>query len=164
MDQLLEVRQSHEGRRIDDIVLCEAHSDGHDHRDQRKHQKQNYRWCYKQPSHPILLANYLLRFFSLFSLSHASSPFRFVYVIYYLYHLFFILDFFEVFRFFLLFSSSYLVNMPIYYQHFCDMSSIFYINICIISVISFCLFLFLATLKFRSCYISFIVQTDCFIP
>ena len=74
-----------------------------------------------------------------------------------IYYLFFILDFFEVFRFFLSFSPSYLVNMPIYYQHFCDMSSIFYINICIISVISFCLFLFLATLKFRSCYISFIV-------
>ena len=105
MDQLLEVRQSHEGRRIDDIVLCEAHSDGHDHRDQRKHQKQNYRRRHKQPSHPILLAHYLLRFFSLFSLSHASSPFQFIYVAYiiyiiYLYHLFFILGFSEVLRFF----------------------------------------------------------------
>ena len=144
MDQLPEVRHFHEGWRIDDIVLCEAHSDGHAHRDQREHQKQYYRWCHKQPSHPILLANYLFRFFSLFSLSHASSPFRFVYVIYiyYLYHLFFILDFFEVFRFFLSFSSSYLVNMPIYYQLFHDMSSIFYINICIISVLSFSSLLF----------------------
>ena len=105
MDQLLEVRQSHEGRRIDDIVLCEAHSDGHDHRDQRKHQKQNYRRRHKQPSHPILLANYLLRFFSLFSLSHASSPFRFVYVIYIIYIIYFL---FLIFLKFLGFSSHFL--------------------------------------------------------
>lgn len=104
MDQLLEVRQSHEGRRIDDIVLCEAHSDGHDHRDQRKHQKQNYRWCYKQPSHPILLANYLLRYFSLFPflmLLPLSGLFM-LYIIYIIYFLFLI------FLKFLGFSSHFL--------------------------------------------------------
>ena len=143
MDQLLEVRHSHEGRRIDDIVLCEAHSDGHDHRDQREHQKQNYRWCHKQPSHPILLANYLFRFFSLFSLSHTSSPFRFVYVVYIIYIIYFLfLIFLKFLGSFSRFLRPILLICPYIISLFMICQAFFYINIYIISVISFYSLLF----------------------